>query len=327
VFRYNPQKKKYTRVATLGGASKLRWTDKGLKANKKYSYKVRAYKKSPGGMAYSPLTYYVSAVTNKASSKRVNAGGMQYVERIQINYNETKTVKNAKTITLGINETRAIIGTALPSKPAQKKGRKVLSKKARLMVTPSGHAAKDSKGRLVGKLPGNANVYLMAHNGYKKKLNVRVVDYAKPAKWDNINEIDSRPAQFIQDCKNDINEVASYFSKRQGRPFGFNFAKNPDGALVIEDDPNVPPSTKDRPNLAGVIAPIKNIIENSPYSVSISVTVYGDVTYILSDPGDSHYYEISFRVGFDTPENTLNEAGITKLAPHWECRKMDIPNI
>ena len=49
IFRYNPKTKKYEKVATIKDGDVTEWKDKGLKRNKKYKYKIKAYLKTDEG--------------------------------------------------------------------------------------------------------------------------------------------------------------------------------------------------------------------------------------------------------------------------------------
>jgi hypothetical protein len=74
VYRYNKVMKKYVLAKSIRGSSSVKWLDKRLKKNTKYSYKVRAWRTDAGSKEYSGFTYAVSAVPYKRSAKTVNAG-------------------------------------------------------------------------------------------------------------------------------------------------------------------------------------------------------------------------------------------------------------
>jgi hypothetical protein len=292
IHRYNINKKRYTRVKTINSSSKTLWVNRDLKSNRVYKYKLRAFRKIDGKTVYSDFTYSVSAITNSASYKKVNAD----------------SIESAKSIDVGINEKLTIEGKALPSRKNRKSGKKALSSHVRLMVTASGHARKDSEGRLVGEMPGNANAYLMAHNGYKKQLRVRVVDYAKPAKWVNLHELDSFPAKFLKDYKEEITAIASYFSMhRVPKTSTIFYDSNRD---FIYNHGNV--------DLSEIEDKINNITVSFPLNFTIEIYSDGSVKYCIASP-DSELE--NYMIVFDTLKNfskkEADEHDLSRIAPHW----------
>jgi hypothetical protein len=291
VFRYSKEKKKYVRVKTVKGGSKTSWTDRKLTSNRKYSYKLRSYAATGSGKVYSGFTYVVSAVANKASYKKVNAAAIESVKSLEV----------------GINEAVKITGKALPSKKDRKAKKKVLSSKVRLMVSATGHATKDAKGRLVGALPGNANVYLMAHNGYKKKIDVKVVDYGLVSQWKNLNQVDSYPAQFLKDYKDDICFIASYMSQHRPEYYGYMLYDGNRDVFVNYSDIAMGDAEES----------IRNILVDSPYPVCLEIWPDGSVKFTFAAPDNRLVF---YKILFDTQrELTEEELGShSRIAPHWE---------
>jgi hypothetical protein len=292
IFRHAGAGKGYVRIKTINGAHKIQWTDKNLRANKKYSYKVRTYIESAGKRVYGAFTYAVSAITDKTSCRKANAGAIDSV----------------KSLNIGINQAVAINAVAMPSIKDRKAGKKVLSPKVRLVVTASGYAKKDQKRRLVGVMPGNANAYLVAHNGYKKKLNVHVVDYGTPKKWENLDGINSYAARFLTEYTDDITAIASYMSRHRSKKEGDLYI-NSSGTGII--------------NLSGVDMGdveknICNIILDSPYRVVIYVYADGSIEFTLVHPYNNL---VNFMMLFDTQKDVSRKEAekhnLEKIAPHW----------
>lgn len=75
VYRYDTAKKKYVKAATVD-SSKLSYTDKGLKSNKKYQYKVRAYKKSAGKILYGSCSSVLTAITGPGKVQQVKSSSV-----------------------------------------------------------------------------------------------------------------------------------------------------------------------------------------------------------------------------------------------------------
>ena len=76
IFRYNSQSNKYTGLCTLS-SSTLTWADRNLKSKTTYTYKIRAYYKINGVIAYSPYTL-VTAKTDADSITGVKAAATSY---------------------------------------------------------------------------------------------------------------------------------------------------------------------------------------------------------------------------------------------------------
>lgn len=64
--------KKYKKIVTVKGYSKTKYTVKKLKANTKYSFKIRAYKKSGKKTLWGKYSKTYSKTTNKAATPVVN---------------------------------------------------------------------------------------------------------------------------------------------------------------------------------------------------------------------------------------------------------------
>lgn len=76
IYRYKTSSKKYTKIHTVTGTKAnqwMQWTDKKLKTNKVYKYKMASYKMSDGKKQVSSLSDWVSAKTYKRNSKKINA--------------------------------------------------------------------------------------------------------------------------------------------------------------------------------------------------------------------------------------------------------------
>jgi hypothetical protein len=303
VLRYSAAKKRYVRVKTLAGRSRTSWTDRGAGKNRGRSYRVRAFAGEDAGRARGPSTYRVSAIARSGRHRRADARRILDVRKLRSNADGTTTVTRLGALTVGINETVRIAARAAPSRRDARAGRRALSKKVRLMVVPDGRAKKDARGRLVGVAPGRATAYLMAHDGYKRALNVKVVDYSRPARWSNLGEVEPYMAGFLNEYREDMAWIASYLSRHRSRNSGQVYAPNWGDVL----------SNLDGVDMGDAEDRIRALVLDSPYTVSIYVYTDGSVRFSVGTPDRNDY--VSYEALFDTKDTKLYD--VTHLAPHW----------
>jgi len=171
VYQCKPKAKIFKKVKTLAG-SKVSWINTKLAKNKVYKYKVRAFMTVNGTKKYSPYSYVVSAKTFTKAAKTVN------VKSVKADYTNRY---------LGLMQVAKV--KASVSVP---KGKKAISKNLRWtssnpsIVTVNGAGWLQAKGKT-----GSAKVYIRAHNGVTKTLNVTVKDYANPAVFSNLQQVRS----------------------------------------------------------------------------------------------------------------------------------------
>lgn len=85
VYRSAKQKGKYKKVKTIKSGKTLSWTNKKLKKNKIYYYKVRAYDKVKGKKKYSKFSAASSAMaTNKPDWRFYMSSKSQKTDKIRI---------------------------------------------------------------------------------------------------------------------------------------------------------------------------------------------------------------------------------------------------
>jgi len=193
VYQLNPGAKKYKKIKMLAGSGKITWTAKKLKSNKVYKFKIRAYKNVSGKKKYSAYSYVVSAVPYTLKAKKANVTALKdiYTSR----YLGLKGVKKVD-ITMGTD-----------------KGKVVISKKLVWSSSNPSIVKVDKYGwiKAQGK-PGKAKVYIRAHNGVTKTLNVTVADYAHPAQFTNLDEVkkwDKKAAAIINKYSKEMCDIAA----------------------------------------------------------------------------------------------------------------------
>ena len=180
-------------------ASKKQFVDKKVKKNKTYSYYIVAYKKTDSQVVTSKKTYTIKIKKYTKKSKKQN------VSRVT-GTNKTKSV--------GINES-----IRLSAKPKVEKGlkkKKVYSKKLYWSSSDKSLATVDQKGKVTANSEmktGMLKIYARAHSGVKKAFKVKVINYAKPDKFNDFGMVYELISPIIHDYKEDTCNIASYFYK------------------------------------------------------------------------------------------------------------------
>ena len=170
VYKWDAKAQKYRITKTLPGGKSVAWTDKKLKSNVTYKYKVRAFKNVSGKKQYGAYSNAVSASAYTTKAKTVNASS------IQVDYSARY---------LGLNGVKKVFASVIVSK-----GKNALSKTLtwkstnRSIVKVNQYGWIEAQGK-----PGKAKVIIRAHNGVTRTLVITVADYARPAKFTNLDKV------------------------------------------------------------------------------------------------------------------------------------------
>jgi hypothetical protein len=218
VFRYDSKAKKYKKAKTINRNGVANWTDKKLKTGKKYSYKIRAYVSEGLGKRYSTFSYAISAVPYRKDSKIVNA---------------SSTLGGPSTMEIGLKQVLKMNAAVKPSKLSRAKKKAVIDSKVRTIVDEAALVKPYGSDSIVGDKVGTTNVYALAHNGNVKKIIVKVVDYAKPTSWMNLDRL-GEAGDVITNQTDDLVAVFSYFSQHNDQDGTFYLGE--DGKLVNENE-------------------------------------------------------------------------------------------
>jgi hypothetical protein len=283
VYKWNAKAKKYKRAETLKGANQLIWTEKKLNSKAAYRYKVRAYKNVDEEKRYSAFTYVVHAIPYADRGKKVNAKSVNvdYVDRCL-------GLRGVKKVAASVN---------VP------KGKSALSKTlAWKSSNPS--IVKVSKNgwiRAQGK-PGKAKVYIRAHNGVKKTLNITVTDYAHPVTFSNLNQVkkcSTKAFDILSTYKDDMCTIVAALEQYKSET-DFYYEG---GELQVE----------------GVLidyAPVEDLLTNLTKSQEITVSLRQGIVsfYIFSKDVGKEGVVIEYS-DFNGKDNIKD--GIIKIAPCW----------
>ena len=291
VYRKNPGKKRYKKVKTITKSKTVKWTDKKVKPGKTYTYVVKSYKKINGKKVYSKNSDWASAKVDRQTDKKVNVG----------------KVKLKKNLTLGIRMTAKCGAKLTPKKYKKGKGKKVISKKLRYRSSNPSIATVDKKGVVTaGVNTGNCYIYVTAHNGMTVKMKVTVVDYAKPDKflyYDGRNKVVN---VLLNDYKNEVCNIASYFTKNKVGTEEEIFIKMDKSGKI-----KFTPSTIECKEIQ---EDLKKILQEFPTYIHIRVTHWDVVFLMVEDPEEPTVYQ---EVIYSYDEDLLNLPSHLIMASHW----------
>ncbi|MFQ9516328.1 MAG: hypothetical protein ACLRZ9_10975 [Eubacterium sp.] len=291
VYRYNKTSKKYKAVHTVSGNKTAQWTNKKLKTNQVYKYKVSAYKNVNGKKVEGKASDWAKAKTYRQNGKKIN-GQAPKVSR--------------KKVYLGLCSSKKITARVTASKYGTNKKKKAFSKKVR-WSSSNKEIAKVSKQGVItaGTKAGSCYVYAKAHNGRKTKILVTVKNYARAKSYYNYGE-ESDIYALITDYKTPIQDIAEYFSMhRPADKETIYITLNDETEMVVK------PQNADLGNLKQTI---ESLLVDFPYYIEIKVVSDG-VDFILhqQDSDKSPVGYVSFLFDNDCSEWD------TQIAPHWEA--------
>jgi len=284
VYQKGPKETKYKRIKTLAGAGRTALTVKKLKTNRVYWFKIRAYKSVNGQNRNGAYSYTVSATPFSKDAKKANVTGFKGVYTSRC---------------LGLKAVHKVkVKLALP------KGKKAASK-ALAWSSSDKSIVKASKGGWItaqGK-PGKAKVYIRAHDGMTKTLNVSVADYANPARFYNIALVrkhNERAADILTNYKSDLCGIASALDSHR-TDLSYYYENNELGFLGKE----------------AKLGPAKDMIINLIKNEKVTVGVdYGGMVGFGVFPYDNDLFSSDIiYTDFNGKDNKAK--GSIKIAPCW----------
>jgi len=180
-------------------SNKKQFIDKKVKKKKTYSYYIVAYKKINSQVVSSKKTYTIKIKKYTKKSKKQNVSKVAGTNKIK---------------SVGISESIRLSAKAKVKKGLKKK--KVYSKKIYWSSSDKSLATVDQKGKVTANSnmkTGTLKIYARAHSGVKKCFKVKVVDYAKPGKFDDKGTVYEVIKPVITTFKSDSCDIASYYFK------------------------------------------------------------------------------------------------------------------
>ncbi len=293
IYRCKPSSKKYVKVHTLACSKagvRKHWTDKRLKKNKIYKYKISSYKNENGKQVVSSLSDWVSAKTYARDKKKINARAPKV---------------SKKEIYLGLCSSKKLTCYVEPAKYGKHKKKEAFSTKVRWRSSDTSVATVDKKGNVTAKAKmGRCNVYAISHNGTRTKVKVIVKNYARAKSYDGTHLRENDIYILVTDFKVPMQNIAEYYSVHRLR-------KNETIRFQLDDEAKVviSPANADVGNLRN---DIETLLIDFPYFIDIEVdsSCVGYTLHLTEDEKDSYG-----RVEFWFDNNCLQWRG--RIASHW----------
>ena len=295
IYRYKRSKKRYVKIHTVKGTKAdqwMKWTDKRLKTNTVYKYKIASYKNENGKQVVSSLSDWVSAKTYKRGKKRINARAPKV---------------SPKNVYLGLRSSKEISSYVPAAKYGKNKKKIPFSKKVRWYSSNVSVANVNQKGVITaGIKPGSCYVYAKAHNGLRAKVKVTVKNYARVKEYYGpyLNQDDIY--LLVTEYRTPMQNIAEYYSiNRLPRGKIIEFTLN-DEAEVVTTPANV--------DIGKLRKDIETLLIDFPYFIDIKVHC-DSVDFILRKEDNKKIAPGYVIFYFD---NNCDGWGF-QAASHWEA--------
>lgn len=293
IYKYIKAKKKYVSVKTVYGAGKTHWTDKNLKPNKIYKYKVSSFKLKKKRKVFSKRSDRVSARTYGKDSKLVNAEFIDVFDEVPVS--------------IGLCDKIKLQPMILPDSKSKSKKKKVFSKKVRWFCYDNSLININKNGVLTSfDKAGDSYIYIKAHNGLTRKIKINVINYAAPTAFPGYEGNNVYINDLLMNYRTEVFNIATYFT----------IYGKPDISGVIKSDGNnniigIPQLQ----NISTISDDIKKLITNFPLVINIYYSEQGVRFKMNYAASGKSFCEVSY-----SKHDTYEDSPL-KIAPHWIARQ------